>query len=146
MADQRPDGDNITVGNISRSQGIAIGRNATTTVTGHNISGDVKIDPRELRTALGELWDALGQAPLPRERLRSAQTAAGNALDAVTDNEVKSDTVVENVKKIGETLKEANAVMQEGSTLWQSVQKLAPLLGPIVGGARVVAGWFGMPL
>jgi hypothetical protein len=53
---------------------------------------------------------------------------------------------VENVKKIGETLKEANAVMQEGSTLWQSVQKLAPQLGPIVGGARVVAGWFGMPL
>jgi hypothetical protein len=104
------------------------------------------LDTRELRTALEELWDALGQAPLPRERLRSAQTAAGNALDAVTDNEVKSDTVVENVKKIGETLKEANAVMQEGSTLWQSVQKLAPQLGPIVGGVRVVAGWFGMPL
>ena len=146
MEELRPDGDNITVGNILQSQGIAIGRNATATVTGHNLSGDVKVDARELRTALEELWDALGQALLPRERIRSAQTAAGNALDAVTDNEVKSDTVVENVKKIGETLKQANAVMQEGSTLWQSVQKLVPLLGPLVGGARVVAGWFGIPL
>ncbi len=140
-------GDHITIGDISNAQGIAIGRHATARVVGHNMPQDVKIDAAELRTALEQLYDALSEAPLPRDKTRSAQTAAGNALDAVTNNEVKSGTVVENVQKIGETLKQTNVAVQEGSTLWASIQKLAPLLGPLVaGGAHVVAGWFGVPL
>ena len=146
MSDERTGGDNITVGDVINAQGVAIGRNATARVVGNNISGDVKIDAKELRTALEGLYDALDQGDLPRDKTRSAQTAAGNALDAVTEKEVKSDVVVENVKRIGETIKQANVAVQEGTSLWQSIQKLAPLLGPIVGGARIVAGWFGIPL
>lgn len=140
------DGDNITVGDIINAQGVAVGRNATARVIGNNIPGDVKIDATELRSALEDLFDALSQAALPKDKTRSTQTAAGNALDAVNENEVKGDVVVENVKKIGDTIKEANVVVQEGTTLWQSVKKLAPLVGPLVGGARIVAGWFGVPL
>jgi hypothetical protein len=106
----------------------------------------VKIDATELRSALEDLFDALSQSSLPKDKTRSTQTAAGNALGAVNENEVKADVVVENVKKIGETIKEANVAVQEGTSLWQSVKKLAPLVGPLVGGARIVAGWFGVPL
>lgn len=143
---QQTDGDNITVGDISKAQGIAIGRNATARVVGHNMPQDVKVDAAELRATLEQLYDALGEAPLPRDTTRSAQTAAGNALDAVTDAEVHSGTVVENVKKIGETLKQTNVAVHEGSVLWESIMKLAPLIGPLVGGARIVAGWFGIPM
>lgn len=139
-------GDKISVGNISGSQGVAIGRNATATVTGSSISGDVKIDAQQLRAALNELWDALDQTQLPRDQKRTATTVASVAIDSVKDDEVDSAGVVENVKKIGETIKQANVVVEQGSSLWQSVQKLAPLLGPLVGGARVVAGWFGVAL
>lgn len=87
----------------------------------------------------------MGQRSLPYDKTRSAQTATGNALADVSEEEVESGTVVENVKKIGETIRQANVTVQEGTSLWQSVQKLAPLLGPLVGGARTVGGWFGVP-
>jgi hypothetical protein len=137
-------GDNITVGDIAGSQGIAIGRQARASVTGHNMPSDVKIDAGELRATLEGLYDSLDQSELPRDKTRSAQTAAGNALDAVSEDEVRSETVVENVKKVGETIKQANVAVREGSTLWQNVNKLAQLIGPLVGGARVVTAWFGI--
>jgi len=146
MDNQPPHGDDIRVGNITHAQGIAIGRQASAHVTGDNIAGDVKINPRELRTVLEQFYDALGEAQLSREKTRGAQTEAGNALNAVSDDDVKSDVVVGSVKKIGETFKQANVAVQEGTSLWQSVQKLAPLLGPLVGGAHIVAAWFGIPL
>jgi hypothetical protein len=145
MNEERREGDAITVGNVTNAQGVAIGRNASARVTGSNIATDTKIDAKEFRAALEALYDGLDNAGLPRDRTRSLQTAAGNAIDAVTEKEVKSDVVVENVKRIGETIKQTNVAIQEGSTLWQSVQKLSPLLGPLVGGARIVAGWFGLP-
>jgi hypothetical protein len=146
MDDERNSGDQINIGDIINVQGLAIGRNASAQVTGNNISGDVKIDAKELRSALEDLYDALDQGGLPRDKTSSVQTAAGTALGAVTEKEVKSDIVVENVKKIGETIKQANVAVQEGTSLWQSVQKLAPLVGPLVGGARIVLAWFGLPL
>jgi hypothetical protein len=105
---------------------------------------DVKIDAGELRAALEGLYDSLGQADLPRDKVRSVQTALGNALDAVSDAEVKSEMVVENLRKAGDTFRQADVVVKEESTLWQNVKKLAQLIGPLVGGARVVASWFGM--
>jgi hypothetical protein len=144
MNDERNAGDQITVGDISSTQGVAIGRNARVSVTGNNISGDLKIDAKQLRAVLEELYDALDGTGLPRDKTRLAQTATGNALNGVSDEEVNGDTVVENVKKIGETIKQANVVVQEGTSLWESVTKLAPLLGPLVGGASIVASWFGI--
>jgi hypothetical protein len=141
----KPEGvDSISVGNITNAQGVAIGRQATA-ITGQNIA-NAALDPKQLRTALESLYDALGEAQLPREHTRAAQTAAGNAISALDQKEGKSDAVVENVKRIGDTLKEANVAVREGTSLWESVKKLAILVGPLVGGARVVASWFGISL
>ena len=145
MSDKPNGGDNITVGDVINAQGVVVGRNASAHVTGNNIPGDVQINACELRAALEGLYDALARGGLPQEKVRSTQTAAGNAIDAVTEKEVKSDTVVENVKKIGETLKQANVAVQEGTSLWDSVKKVSSIIGPLVGGARVVAAWFGIP-
>lgn len=146
MSTQSNDGDNITVGNVSAAQGIAIGRQATARVVGHNISSDIKLDAGALRSALEQLKHALDDVGVPADKRRDSQTLASEALEAVKDHEVNPDQLVENLKKIGEKLKQANVAVQEGSTLWESVKKLAPLLGPLVGGARVVAAWFGVPL
>jgi uncharacterized protein (UPF0147 family) len=146
MDEQHTHGDNISIGNISNSQGVAIGRNASAIASGQNVSGHITVDAEQLRIALATLYDAVGESQLPREQVRVAQTAAGKALEGVQDNEVNADTVVQNVRKIGETLTQANVAVKEGSILWESVQKLASLLGPLVGGARVVAAWFGILL
>ena len=105
------------------------------------------VDPQALMAVLAELQAAIGELKLPPSDRLVAQTAAGNAaLDGVKDGQVDVDVVKQNVERIGTTLKSANTAIQEGSTLWASVQKLASVLGPLVGGARVVAAWFGVPL
>jgi hypothetical protein len=144
MNDKTDGGDSISVGDIRSAQGVAIGRHATASVTGHNLASDV-LDPTQLKTVLEGLYDALGKAQLPRDHTREAQTAAGNAIAAVNDKEFKPDSVVGSVKKIADTLKQADVAVKEGTSLWESVQKLATLIGPLVGGARVVAAWFGVP-
>jgi hypothetical protein len=51
------------------------------------------------------------------------------------------------VKKIGESLQQANVAIEHGSQLASTVVKMATILGPVVvGGAKVVAAWFGVPL
>jgi hypothetical protein len=145
-AEEPRGGDSITVGDVTNAQGVAIGRNATATVTGNNVVGNAKVDPEQMRAALESLFDELEKAGMPKDKARTAQTAAGNAINAVGDKEVKSNVVADNVKKIGDTIKEANVAVKEGSSLWNSIKGLAPLLGPLVGGAHVVAGWFGLPL
>ncbi len=139
-------GDNIRVGNISGSQGVAIGHNASVSVTSSRMSSVTKINLQELRAVLEELWDALDTAQLQREQKRITQTAASNALDSVEGEESQSTIVIENVKKIGDTIRQTNVIVEEGSDLWQSVLKLIHLVGPLVGGARTVAGWFGISL
>jgi hypothetical protein len=139
-------GDQITVGDITGSQGIAIGKNASARVTGHNLSGEVRIDPGELRAALGELYDAVGDLDLPREQKITAQTATGTALQGVTDKEVDARTVTSNLERAGEALKQADVAVQQGTSLWEHITRLGDLLGPVVGGARIVLGWFGIPL
>jgi ribosomal protein L17 len=146
MNHERPEGDSITVGNVTSSQGVAIGRNTSVQVTGNNIISGTEIDAKEVRAALEALYDGLDKAGLPKDKIRSVQTAAGNAIEAVTDKEVKADIVADNVKKIGETIKQANVAIEEGSSLWHSIRRLSPLLGPLVGGARIVAAWFGVPI
>ena len=142
--DESRAGDNITIGDISNAQGVAVGMNASATVTGNNIAV-AKVDGAQVRAALESLYDELGNAHLPKEQARLAQTAAGNALEAANDKEVKANVVADNVKKIAETMKEAKVAVEEGSSLWKSIEELVPLLGPLVGGAHIVASWFGLP-
>jgi len=139
-------GDQISVGSITGSQGVAIGRNASTVVTGHNLAGDVHIDSGELRAALDGLYDALASLDLPRDEKMAAQTAAGNAISGVSSEEVDAETVTSNLEKVGQALMKADAVIEEGTSMWDHVTRLGSLLGPVAGGAKVVAAWFGIPL
>jgi hypothetical protein len=146
MAGETEGGDRFEVGDITGSQGIAIGRNAQATVTGRNIAGGVRIDSAQLRSALEELHDAVAEARLRPEEKIDVQTATRRALERVGEDDVDADAVSSNLQKVGETLKQANVALEEGTSLWASVTKLAALLGPLVGGAGVVAAWFGVPL
>lgn len=146
MSDTDAGGDQIEVGNVTNVQGVAIGRNAHAMVTGNNVPGDVQIDSGQLRSALEELYGALAELDLVSSQKITAQMATGNALEAVHDNAMNADTITSNLKRVGETLNQANVVVEEGTSLWNSIARLAPLLGPLVGGARIVAGWFGVPL
>src|SRR5262249_24233693 len=102
-------------------------------------------DAAGLVAALIDLQTALGVTDLPPHARLQAQTAAGNAaLEGVKDGKVLADALTENVRRVGAVLKDANVVVEEGSTLWPTLQKVASLLGPLVGGAGVVAGWFGL--
>ena len=139
-------GDHINVGDITGSQGVAIGTNATATVTGHNVSGDVRIDSGELRAALDDLYDTLGGLDLPREQKIAAQTATGNAIAGVASETVDAEAVTSNIEKVGEAVQQVGVVIDEGTTLWRQVAHLSSILGPLVGGAKVVAGWFGIPI
>ncbi len=139
-------GDSIQVGNITQAQGVAIGRGARASVTGHNVAQGAQLDPTALRSALQELFAALGQTGLPADKAIGTQTAVGKALEGVQDDQVQADTVVPNLERAGELLKQAKVAVDEGSSLWESVMKLGAVLGPAVGGARVVAGWFGIPI
>jgi hypothetical protein len=55
------------------------------------------------------------------------------------------EAVVENVMRMGRTIREANVVLDEGSNLWQHLKELAAVLGPLAGGAAAVAAWLGVP-
>jgi hypothetical protein len=136
----------ITIGgNVSGSQIVAGDWNRVQNV---RVRDDASaVDPRALVDALADLQAALGQANLQPSDRMVAQTAAGNAaLEGVKDGQVNADVVAQNVERIGKTLKNANTAIQEGSSLWSSVQNIATTLGPLVGGARVVATWFGVPI
>jgi hypothetical protein len=137
-------GDEFNVGPITGAQGVAIGTNASAIVTGQNVSGDVRIDADELRAALDDLYDAIEGLDLPRDERIAVQTAAGSAIAGVSRQEVNAETVTSNVETVGHALQQADTVIQQGTSLWEHVTRLASLLGPFVGGAQVVAGWFGI--
>src|SRR3954471_6785737 len=86
-------GDQISVGDISGAQGTAIGRNASATVVGSSVEAGAKIDARELRAALEELWQALDNSSLPGESKRRTSAAASNAIDGVEPDRVDDDGV-----------------------------------------------------
>jgi len=129
----------------SQAQAVAAGRGARVDAVELSSGGEIP-SPSELRGALMALRASLREEKLSEEVLITAETAAGNALvSGVKSDEVKADIVTANVKAVADTLKEANVVVKEGSSLWESVQKLAPLLGPLVsGGAAAVITWFGL--
>jgi hypothetical protein len=143
MNDKPDGGDSISVGNITGAQGVVIGRQATANVTSHNIASGF-LDRNQLKTILEGLLDALGEAQLPRDHTRAAQAAAGRVITAANEKESEPDSIVGGVKEIADTLKQTDIAVKEGTSLWESVQKLASLVGPLVGGARVVAAWFGI--
>lgn len=132
-------------GNIQPQIG-AIGEGARGNVFGStsiNSGAAQRVNVRDLRDALNELYESLGGAGLSQETKRRSQTAVGNALDAgIEGDEVRPESLVTHVKQVGATLKEANVVIEEGTSLWENAMKVASIVGPIVGGATQVLQWF----
>lgn len=76
-----------------------------------------------------------------------AQASAYHSKKILEDKEPQGEALASNIKKIGDSLKEADVTLEHGSQLASSVMKMAIILGPVVvGGAKVVASWFGVPL
>jgi hypothetical protein len=123
------------------------------TVVGWNVSGDIGIDSAQLRSlleqvsdALEQLSDALAEVRLTTNQKGATQSATHHATEALQDRIVNADTVESSLKRVGETLSQANVVMEEETPLWNSIARLARLLGPLVGGPGIVASWFGIAL
>jgi hypothetical protein len=138
----------VVHGGTLTSRQIVVGSGAHGTYTEAVGPGAEAVDIAALRTALKELRTSLGQANLSDDVLIGAQTAAGSAIvEGLQGERVTVGALEEHLRQVAATLKESNVSVHEGSELWRSVQKLAPLVGPLIaGGARAVAAWFGVPM
>jgi hypothetical protein len=133
-------------GNVSGQVGV--GEDITQTQTRGAPAPTAQPDPAALRQALKDLYAALEQAALPVDAKIGAQTATGNALvQGVKDGEVNPHAIESHVREVANTLTQANVAVRQGSALWQSIEKMALLLGPLViGGTHAVGTWFGIVL
>jgi hypothetical protein len=139
-------GDRIEVRDIKQVPGVAIGRGAR---TGHLpiVSGKAAVDPAALQAELKVIYTTLNQANLPNDAKIVVQSAAGPAVvEGVKNGQAKPDVILPRIQEFGETLREAQVVVREETALWQSINALTPLLGPLVGGSRVDAGRFDLSL
>jgi hypothetical protein len=133
-------------GNVSGQVGV--GEGITQTQTRGTPAPTAQPDPAALRQALKDLYVALEQAALPEDVKIGAQTATGNALvQGVKDGEVNPPAIESHVREVADTLTQANIAVRQGSILWQSIERMAPLVGPLViGGMHAVGSWFGIVL
>lgn len=150
MSEQKPpENDNMGGWHISVGGDVgAIGPNAQGTVNKQTYNmGSQPIDMKVFLESLEELYTVLGSANLPRRALMDAQGAVNQTVKVVEQKEVQPNAVADQLKQIGSTLQQANTTIQQGSQLAASVEKIAKIAAPFLGvGARVVAGWFGIPL
>lgn len=121
-------------------------------INGHgnvtNISQNASLAPDNvaLKASLQDLFGALSNSKLPMQTQIETQTATGQADQLTNDPTYQVEAVAQHLQQAGQSLQRAKVAVEEGSQLATSVIKLAHLLGPAVGGARVVAGWFGIHL
>ncbi len=147
---KEPTGDSTTVGNIQNSQVGAIGTNAQGTVSGTlilNAAAVSQINGIELKNALNDLYSALGQDVPNVDVARKTQADANAAIETIKDGKIEdAEGMAGKVKAIGDTLKETNTTVEQGSKLWKSIKKVAETIGPLVGDAFTVAKWFAIIL
>jgi hypothetical protein len=112
--------------------------NATITINQTAVN-DIDVD--ELRKSLDELYEALGSSNLPGEVKQEAQAATFQAKkEGIKDGKVNGTNLATNLEVVGKTLEQANTVVEEGSTLWNSIKKVSKVVGPIVvGGLKLAA-------
>jgi hypothetical protein len=138
----------IVSGGTLTGRQLVVGSNAQATYTEAAPADAPSVDIVALRAALKQLRADLARANLDDDTLIAAQTSAGQALvEGLKDERVEPAALEQHIRRVGATLKESNVAVQQGSELWTSIQKLLPLLAPVVGGgARAAAAWFGIPI
>ena len=151
MGDQQQqpgDGDLIFNGTINQGQGFSIGQGSSVhmTVAGNlsQVAGP-SVDLEALKDSLIELYQLLGEANLPVENKMRLQTLTGQTVELTEQKQPDASALTTHIKRLGETFQRAGETIEEGATVGKSILKIASLVGPlVVGGARVVAAWFGL--
>lgn len=143
-----PGEGNINISTV-KGQIVAIGSGAKIQITGGAVSqaGDSTIDLPALQSSLMKLYEDLGSAGLPMKQQMLLQAATHRAVEVTDSDEPKAEALAEQIKQLGETFQSAGQSIEHGSQVGQSILKVAGIVGPlVVGGARVVASWFGLSL
>jgi hypothetical protein len=143
-----PGGDYIRIDGPVKGQGIAIGREASAQAN-NNVyqEGNVTIDRAALKNNLMELYEQLGASALPVKQKMALQLAIGRAAELAEREETQAEALAEGVRQIGETFERTGEAIEAGSQVGRTLLKIVGIVGPLVaGGARIAAGWFGLPL
>jgi hypothetical protein len=141
-------GDHIHIDGSVKGQGIAIGREANAQASGNVYQeGNVTIDRAALKSNLMELYEQLGVSALPLKQKMALQLAIGRAAELTEREEIQAEALAEGVRQIGETFERTGEAIEAGSQVGRTILKIVGIVGPLVaGGARIAAGWFGLPL
>lgn len=117
-------------------------------ISANNISQGTRLslDRATLKASLQELFGELGSAGLPAQVQMEAQTATGQAAQQVEAPTLQVAALAQHLQHVGQSLQQAKVAVEKGSRLATAVLKIAHILGPVVGGPQIVAGWFGLPL
>lgn len=135
----------IHTGDVHGSQVFIGDHNQVTMGPPALVSGKPAIDVEELKKTLIELNKSLDV--LPEARRIDAQHASNKARLSLDDDQPKPQETVKQIQNIGEALRATGTAVKQGSQLATAVLKLAGIVGPlVVGGAKVVAAWFGIHL
>lgn len=140
---------NINISGQTQGENVIIGVGSQTQskITNNNGQSIAPIDLETLKKSLVELYGHLPSAGLPAEAQMELQASIYQSKKLLEGKEPPNEEVAGTVKKIGESLQQANVAIEHGSQLASTVVKMAAILGPVVvGGAKVVASWFGVPL
>ena len=138
---------NINISAQTSGENFIIGAGNVNKITHHNEQSTITIDLETLKKSLVELYGHLPSAGLPAEAQMELQASIYQSKKLLEGKEPPNEEVANTVKKIGESLQQANVAIEHGSQLASTVVKMATILAPVVvGGAKVVASWFGVPL
>jgi hypothetical protein len=138
-------------GDITTNQSIS----GDTFIIGHGgsiqriemVSGAPPVDREALKGGLQELYAHLGRAGLPMETLMEIQGVIGKAAKMTGEPGGKPEALAQQIQEVGEALQRSGGRVEAGTPVALSIARIAGILAPVVvGGARAVAGWFGLPL
>ncbi|HEY0753909.1 MAG TPA: TIR domain-containing protein [Ktedonobacteraceae bacterium] len=137
---------NISINAPVTGNVVGIGHGGTLSVSNGSQNMLPSRDHTALKASLQELFAALGNAGLPMQVQMEAQTSTGLAAQQAEAPTLNVEALAQHLQAVGQSLQRASIMVEEGSRLASAISKLAHLIGPVVGGTRVVAGWFGMRL
>ncbi len=99
-----------------------------------------------LQTSLQDLYDQLGEQ-FSGEQKRTVLRAADQAIQAAEEQNPRPDAVAGKLQEMSQAIDKTGTRIQAGTKVAASLLSIAHVAAPLVaGGARVIAGWFGLPL
>ncbi len=99
-----------------------------------------------LQGALKDLYDQLDHQ-LAGSQKREILRPTDQAIQVTEEQNPQPDAVVGKLQEISQAINKTGTRIQAGTKLAASLLSIAHIAAPLVaGGARVIAGWFGLPL